>query len=261
LNDAATVAGGQGNSASGSTSTVAGGRSNQASGQHAAIGGGNENRASGSGSTVGGGFENVASGQRAIIPGGDENHARGDYSFAAGYKARAAHDGSFVWNDRSLTVGNDSLVTTAENQFIVRAVGGVGINTTTPTSELSVSGTVDANSYQANSSLDDGEPIAGGVYKDNIVYSWADVQGDGVATESFGCTVARIGTGTYTVTYDLELQNGAAPVITPRSVFDPVLATVATSTSEQIVLKTYLFNEGAFELADNPFFIQVVGRP
>jgi hypothetical protein len=124
-----------------------------------------------------------------------------------------------------------------------------------------VAGRVDADSYKANSSLEDGEPVAGGLYIDNVVYTWADVQADGVATASFGCTVSRIGTGTYTITYDLELQNGAAPVITPRSVFDPVLATVATSTSAQIVLKTYLFVDGVFEISDSPFYIQVVGRP
>jgi len=32
-----------------------------------------------------------------------------------GHAAKANHDGTFVWNDRSITTGNDSLVSTGEN--------------------------------------------------------------------------------------------------------------------------------------------------
>jgi len=132
LSDYATVAGGQQNIASGSNSFIGGGRFNVASAQTATVSGGERNQATKSDATVGGGDQNIASGQAATVPGGDRSHARGDYSFAAGYKARAVHNGSFVWNDRSVTNGNDSLATTAANQFLIRAAGGVGIGTATP---------------------------------------------------------------------------------------------------------------------------------
>jgi hypothetical protein len=71
------------------------------------------------------------------------NHATGTESFAAGYNARANHDGTFVWNDRSVTTDNDSLVSTAANQFLIRAAGGVGIGTNSPDNQLTVVGIVD----------------------------------------------------------------------------------------------------------------------
>ncbi len=138
LSDHATVAGGASNTASGSQSFIGGGRLNVATAQRATIAGGNENHATQFAAAIGGGDSNVASGQAATVPGGDRNHARGDYSFAAGYKARAIHEGSFVWNDRSVTNFNDSLVTTANNQFLIRAAGGVGIGTTNPGGALHV---------------------------------------------------------------------------------------------------------------------------
>lgn len=67
--------------------------------------------------------------------------ARGDYSFAAGYRARAKHEGSFVWNDRSITSFNDSLVSTGTNQFLIRAANGVGIGTDLPAGDLHVADT------------------------------------------------------------------------------------------------------------------------
>jgi hypothetical protein len=84
--------------------------------------------AAGNYSTVGGGAQNSATGDDATIPGGFGNRADGLYSFAAGYNARAKHQGAFVWNDRSITTGNDSLLSTNTNQFIVRAANGMGIN-------------------------------------------------------------------------------------------------------------------------------------
>jgi hypothetical protein len=92
------------------------------------VGGGRSNTAGGSYSSVGGGDGNIALGAFSTVPGGRKNRADGEYGFAAGYKARAKHDGTFVWNDRSITTGNDSLLSTNTNQFILRAVNGVGIN-------------------------------------------------------------------------------------------------------------------------------------
>ena len=146
----ATVGGGDRNAATGSQATVSGGLLNAAAGLHTAVGGGidnaaqarnstvaggSNNEASGLSSTVGGGLLNVASGVRATVPGGQGNHARGDFSFAAGFSARAAAEGSFVWSDNALPAA-DSLVTTAPHQFLIRATGGVGLGTNAPATQL-----------------------------------------------------------------------------------------------------------------------------
>jgi len=139
--DFATVGGGEGNSALGFAATIGGGETNAALGFAATVGGGannvagnvagNANFATVSGgiantagnehATVGGGISNTASGKRATVPGGQENTAAGDYSFAAGWQAKADHDGAFVWGDSTdaeIHSGND-------DQFIVRANGGL----------------------------------------------------------------------------------------------------------------------------------------
>jgi hypothetical protein len=64
---------------------------------------------------------NTASGDYATVPGGVNNLASGDYSFAAGNGAQAVNDGAFVWADDS----GASFASTADNQFAVRASGGV----------------------------------------------------------------------------------------------------------------------------------------
>jgi hypothetical protein len=139
----ATVGGGTGNEAITEGATVGGGFVNRAVERFTTVAGGSTNTADAQGATVGGGDANVASGFEATVPGGDENHARGSTSFAAGRRARAAHAGTFVWADRSVTTGADSLVSTAPNQFLIRAAGGVGIGTNAPTNELTVGGDAD----------------------------------------------------------------------------------------------------------------------
>jgi len=130
----ATIGGGTTNTASGNASTVAGGATNTASGAQSSVGGGGSNVASGDYSTVGGGTTNKAPGNYATVPGGSQNIATGSHAVAMGFRARAKHDGTFVWNDRGGTL--DSLLSTGDNQFIVRARGGVGINKAPSTSGL-----------------------------------------------------------------------------------------------------------------------------
>jgi len=91
----------------------------------ATVGGGGHNTASGQESTVSGGARNTASGYRATVPGGFWNTAGGPYSFAAGRRARANHNGSFVWADYT----DAHFESTAPNEFNVRASGGVRIFT------------------------------------------------------------------------------------------------------------------------------------
>jgi hypothetical protein len=87
----------------------------------ATVGGGNINTASSDYATVGGGDVNTASGEYATVPGGYLNTASGSYSFAAGARAQALYDGSFVWADSQF----GPFASTAANQFAVRAAGGI----------------------------------------------------------------------------------------------------------------------------------------
>ena len=101
--------------------TVGGGYHNTASGAQATVGGGYWNTARGSRATVGGGYGNTASGYYATVPGGSFNTAQGSYSFAAGRRAKARHNGAFVWADST----NADFTSDRANQFKVRAYGGV----------------------------------------------------------------------------------------------------------------------------------------
>lgn len=133
----ATVGGGKRNRAQGRWATVAGGGANVASGTYATVGGGYHNLASGEGATVGGGgftgcgegcevfFNNIAAGNWSTVPGGTGNVAAGTVSFAAGFRAKANHNGAFVWSDQS-PADFESL---ANDTFNIRATGGVRIVT------------------------------------------------------------------------------------------------------------------------------------
>ena len=118
--------------------TVAGGYNNKASNNYSSIGGGSFNTASGSYSGVLGGFQNLGSGNYSAIPGGIFNTASGSYSFAAGRRAKAVTGGTFVWAD-SL---NADFISTNNNQFLIRAAGGVGIGTARPSEQLDVYGNI-----------------------------------------------------------------------------------------------------------------------
>lgn len=144
--DNATIGGGAYNKANGNYATAGGGGGNWAIGNYSSVGGGNSNKAVGTASTVGGGStnssrgnyavvsggggyyssdSNSASGNFSVIPGGRANRATGQHSLAAGRRAKADHDGAFVWSDTT----NADFISTADNQFNLRASGGVRIYT------------------------------------------------------------------------------------------------------------------------------------
>ncbi|MGB8169157.1 MAG: DNRLRE domain-containing protein [Chthoniobacteraceae bacterium] len=110
--------------------TIAGGgvagSINQVTARAGTVGGGLGNTAAGL-AVVAGGNTNTASGSESMIPGGTENVAAGVTSFAAGYRAKANHDGAFVWTDLSRGRLADAFASTADNQFNVRASGGTRI--------------------------------------------------------------------------------------------------------------------------------------
>jgi hypothetical protein len=110
------------------------GTPNRAGNDFATVVGGTANTASGSGSTAMGN-ETTASGQVSTAM-GLETTASGYLSTAMGRGAKANHSGSFVWADSQ----SGDFASTADNQFLIRAAGGVGIGTTSPQAPLHVLG-------------------------------------------------------------------------------------------------------------------------
>jgi hypothetical protein len=88
------------------------------------------------------GFGTVASGVGSTAM-GFLSIAGGDYSLAAGRRAKANHEGAFVWADSQ----DADFSSTANNQFLIRAAGGVGINKNNPATALDVNGTVTATAF------------------------------------------------------------------------------------------------------------------
>ena len=152
------VSGGEQNGASGLLSSIGGGNQNVASGQSSSVGGGNENVASGQSSSVGGGAVNLANGVASSVGGGYDNCAGGDFSWAGGIHAITrpgnevgdgtcvtnsgdtdGDEGTFVWADTQTA----DFVSSGSDQFLVRAQGGMAINSANPAgNSLRVNGTL-----------------------------------------------------------------------------------------------------------------------
>lgn len=80
--------------------------------------------------TISGGERNYLTGvvAYATIPGGLLNTVGGSYGFAAGRRAKAMQNGTFVWADST----DADFASTGLNQFLIRSAGGVGVNTNNP---------------------------------------------------------------------------------------------------------------------------------
>jgi len=229
-NSYAALGGGSGNTAGGSAATVAGGFSNTAGGNYATLSGGRQNTASAAFATVGGGISNSAAAAYSTIPGGVQNYAGGAYSFAAGYKARAEHNGSFVWSDSTGT----EFSSTAANQFLISASGGVGIGTNSPTQMLTVRG-------NGLISGEDG-PALRSVY--HVVPGVGILQA-ARAISAYGNCIAVVSYATNTLTL-LDVSNPDNPVFlgyTTSQLHGPVdvqvqgqLAYVASQNSDSLVI-------------------------
>ncbi len=96
---------------------------NPANAVAAVVSGGNSNVAAAAYSSIGGGHSNtiLSTAIGASIPGGAFNTVSAPFSMSAGVRAKALHTGSFVWGDTQAA----DLSTTKNNQFIVRASGGI----------------------------------------------------------------------------------------------------------------------------------------
>jgi len=166
-----------------------GGRSGNpqtAGGNYSAILGGIGNVASGTYSTAIGvtsmatNYGAVAMGDTAISGGtdstamGSHTIASGAASVAMGYYANATNDGSFVYADITSSSGFGS---TAANQFLIRAAGGVGINTNNP----------GGTTLMVNGSAQVTGPMAAGYLRS---------PGAGILTGSFAFTQRAVGTNT-----------------------------------------------------------------
>jgi len=181
-----TVAGGDSNVASDDYSAVGGGYHDAASGDYATVGGGSQNAANNYNATVGGGYQNVASGYAATVggggldtasndystvPGGYMNAARGSFSLAAGRRAKAAHSGAFVWGDAT----DADFTSTASNQFLIRAAGGVGINKNEPGAALDVYGKANIDGKLRSQNVAMEASATGDTYTSSTM--WADMPG------------------------------------------------------------------------------------
>ena len=143
---AAAISGGAFNSVHAWHATVGGGIGNEAHGVNSTIAGGDYNMIGdvAGWATIAGGRDNEATQEYAMIPGGLENFAGGEYSFAAGRRAKVrgpgevggedtnGDEGTFVWADSK----ESEFWSTGPNQFLIRANGGVGINTNAPEATL-----------------------------------------------------------------------------------------------------------------------------
>jgi hypothetical protein len=208
----ATIGGGRQNTIEHDTgsSTISGGRSNliEQGGYYAAIGGGRDNviGPTSRNATVSGGWMNKiqTNATYGAIAGGFNNRIESDASFstilggfsnsvgrfatnamAAGRKAQALHRGTFVWADYD----GGPFASTDTDQFLVRAAGGVGINTNAPQATLDVNGSV---------------RVGGGSVFDRIVE---------------GTTVLGPGTNTmsYAVTFPKAFASSPKVIATPRN--------------------------------------------
>ena len=111
-----TIGGGGGNliEAGSWRSTIAGGRTNVIgpNSLHSTIGGGTSNAV-------------LANAEGGVIPGGVLNEVGGAHGFAAGRRAKAGHGGAFVWSDAT----DADFASSTNNEFAVRATGGVRLVT------------------------------------------------------------------------------------------------------------------------------------
>lgn len=215
--------------------TVGGGSNNQA--------GDNSGTTSGrQGATVGGGGGNTASGFYATIPGGSDNIAEGSFSFAAGKRAKANHDGAFVWGDSQ----DADVASTKTNQLVIRARGGVFL-----TENLG------------------GGPSAtlGERYRDNAIVAWGSVWGTtGAIDRDFGVnSVTRNGAGIYTVNLDISAADGSSVIPIAIAEIDSAptsasaLRIVSINQRDNRLFDVYI-NDGTGNLVDNDFVFIVTAR-
>jgi hypothetical protein len=244
----ATIAGGGttnlgfANSVAAAFGTIGGGNNNriQTNSIESTIAGGagNEIMTNSSDSTIGGGSYNSISAINATIPGGFNNLAYGNYSFAAGTHAQAMHQGAFVWADSV----SATFISTANDQFLIRATGGVGIGTAAPETALHIAG---VNGITLGQSANSGGYTALRLDLSAVKNGYAELQAISQGGSSYGNLILQANGGrvgiaknnpataldvngtvsatSFNTTSDRNLKEHFAPV-SPREVLDKVAA-------------------------------------
>ncbi|HSH16440.1 MAG TPA: hypothetical protein VLD18_10425, partial [Verrucomicrobiae bacterium] len=230
-----------------SSATIAGGRNNIVGpgSDNTTISGGVSNvvNLSAIGATIGGGANNtvIAVAQYGTVPGGEQNTAGGKWSFAAGRRANAGADGSFVWGDST----DETVFAPDADTFTVRASNGVHL-------------TKDAGSAKAVS--------VGERYRDNAVVAWARITSTGTVNGDFGiASVVRNGVGSYTVNTTAAAQFGTTLIPMAVAEVDTQPTSASTVRLVSVNQKTttsfdVYVNNGSFAPVDNDFLFMVTGR-
>ncbi len=148
---------------------------------------------------------------------------------AAGWGAQAVNNGTFVWAD---STGGASFKSAVENSFIVRASGGVGIDTNSPGHTLEVNGDINLTGGLTKSysgTLAHVAPFAFG----NISLAGAIYSGTGNFTCSWNTSEYLIAiTG---VTY---FYSTYTTVVTINDINTPLVATT-NSIGGNLIVKIY----------------------
>jgi len=108
----------------------------------------------------------------SAIIGWQNNKVNWNYSVAGWINAQANHNYTWVWSDDDVSYSTP-FASTNSNQFLIRALNGVGINTNTPWGALDVNGLFKAggNYYNVLSYNFNGTPVNGVKIKTNIPYT------------------------------------------------------------------------------------------
>ena len=132
------VIGGYTNTAGGAfNNVIVGGQFNEArDGSHSAILAGENNIAEGTGSATIAGKSNTAGGSYSVAIGGEGNLVSGNNSVSIGSRAINTHNGTIMITDGQAT----DFESAADNQVLIRAENGVGINRNNPLFDLDVQG-------------------------------------------------------------------------------------------------------------------------
>ncbi len=176
---------------------------NRVGGDHAAILGGLGNTASGQAATALG-FGSKASGVASVAM-GFESRAAGNGAVALGQQGQAMHNNTFVFSDAQ---DGAFFASTAPNQFLVRAAGGVGINTATPNGaalavngrttlggEATISGRVGIGTATPSAKLTvQGDGSGGGIEGFSSTVNSA-VYGENTSANGYGVAGRHHGTG------------------------------------------------------------------
>ena len=152
-------------------------------------------------------------------------------------------------NSRIMSLGGSTgEVTTVDREGDIETDGNITADFTVATTALGASAT----------------PADGSLYKDNIVYGWANVSSTGSlmgGDEGFGVTTSKTATGTYVITYKNSLTGGAAPMAIALEASAPQFAVISAASSTGCTVKIWRFSAGAFALTDSVFYFMLAGRP